>query len=129
MSPPAPYAERLADEITHRLALLADQLTQLPPAQAAPVIARTLDPEPADGVLGGITHLMAVSSMFAKAQVERGTLGPEVWLALGRAANALDDVALDLDEHCDALRHVGTQPAGIPGKPPAPAAFVVRRRR
>ncbi|MFC8663112.1 hypothetical protein [Streptomyces sp. NPDC057199] len=77
MSHPAPYPVRLADEITRQLGQLADHLSQLPPPQAAQVIARVLD----------------------------------------------------LDEHQDTLKHVGTQPATTAAKPPAPAPLVVRRRR
>ncbi|MGQ4376478.1 hypothetical protein ACN6K9_006841 [Streptomyces sp. SAS_267] len=127
MSHPAPYPVRLADEITRQLGQLADHLAQLPPHQAAQVIARVLDPE--TGVLGGITHLVATGSVFAKDQAERGALPPEVWLALGRASNELHDISLDLDEHKDTLQHVGTQPATIAATTPAPAPLVVRRHR
>ncbi|MFI5820212.1 hypothetical protein ACIA8I_13975 [Streptomyces rishiriensis] len=87
MSHPAPYPVRLADEITRQLVQLADHLSQLPPPQAAQVIARVLDPDA--GVLGGLTHLVATGSVFAKDQAERGALPAEVWLALGRASNEL----------------------------------------
>ncbi|MEU9387081.1 hypothetical protein AB0D38_41805 [Streptomyces sp. NPDC048279] len=127
MSHPVPYPVRLADEITRHLGQLADHLSQLPPPQAAQVIARVLDPDA--GVLGGITHLVATGSVFAKDQAERGALPAEVWLALGRAANELHDISLDLDEHRDTLQHVGTQPTTTAAKPPAPAPLVVRRHR
>jgi hypothetical protein len=127
MSHPTPYPVMLAHEITRQLGQLADHLSQLPPPQAAQVIAHVLDPD--TGVLGGITHLVATGSKFAKDQAERGALPAEVWLALGRATNELHDISLDLDEHKDALQHVGTQPASTAAKPPAPAPLVVRRRR
>ncbi|GHE77513.1 MULTISPECIES: hypothetical protein [Streptomyces] len=128
MSHPAPYLVRLADEITRQLGQLADHLSQLPPPQAAQVIARILDPDA--GVLGGVTRLVATGSHFAKDQAEQGTLPAEVWLALGRAANELHDITLDLDEHQGTLQRVGTQPATTAAaKPPAPAPLVVRRRR
>ncbi|WP_406498192.1 hypothetical protein OG936_27440 [Streptomyces sp. NBC_00846] len=127
MSHPAPYSVRLADEITRQLGQLADHLSQLPPPQAAQVIARVLDPDA--GVLGGVTHLVTTGSVFAKDQAERGALPPEVWLALGRASNELHDISLDLDEHQDILKHVGSQPATTAAKSPAPAPLVVRRRR
>lgn len=113
MSHPAPYPVRLADEITPQLGQLADHLSQLPPPQAAQVITRVLDPD--TGVLGGVTHLVATGSVFAKDQAERGALPAEVWLAL--------------DEHKDTLQSVGAQPAATAAKPPAPAPLVVRRRR
>jgi hypothetical protein len=127
MSHPTPYPVRLAEEITRQLALLADHLSQLPLPQAAQVIARVLDPDA--GVLSGITHLVATGSAFAKDQAERGALPAEVWLALGRASNELHDIGLDLDEHQDTLRHIGTQPVITAAKPPAPAPLVVRRRQ
>ncbi|MEU8935994.1 hypothetical protein AB0D30_39660 [Streptomyces sp. NPDC048409] len=127
MSHPAPYPVRLADEITRQLGQLSDHLSQLPPPQAAQVIARVLDPD--NGVLGGITHLVATSSMFAKNQAEQGALPAEVWLALGRASNELGNISLDLDEHKDTLQRVGTQPAATVAKAPAPAPLVVRRHR
>ena len=73
--------------------------------------------------------VVATGSVFAKDQAERGALPAEVWLALGRASNELHDITLDLDEHKDTLRHVGTQPATTAAKPPAPAPLVVRRHR
>ncbi|MGV9790844.1 hypothetical protein ACWEIK_22355 [Streptomyces sp. NPDC004673] len=127
MSHPAPIPVRLADEITRQLGQLADHLSQLPPPQAAQVIARVLDPD--SGVLGGVTHLVATGSVFAKDQAERGVLPAEVWLAMGRAANELDDIVLDLDEHKDTLHRVGTQPAAATTKRPAAAPLVVRKHR
>ncbi|MEU4486682.1 hypothetical protein AB0H94_17645 [Streptomyces purpurascens] len=127
MSHPAPYPVRLADEITRQLGQLTNQLSRLPPPQAAQVIARVLDPD--TGVLGALTHLVATGSVFAKDQAELGALPAEVWLALGRASNELHDITLDLDEHQDTLHHVGTQPATTSAKPPAPAPLVIRRRR
>ncbi|WP_329295660.1 hypothetical protein [Streptomyces pseudovenezuelae] len=127
MSHPAPYPVRLADEIARLLGQLADDLSQLPPPQAAQVIARVLDP--GNGALGGITQLVATGSVFAKDQAERGALPAHVWLALGRASNELRDITLDLGEHQDTLLHVGAQPATTAAKPPAPAPLVVRRHR
>ncbi|MFW6724165.1 hypothetical protein ACHZ98_29255 [Streptomyces sp. MAR4 CNY-716] len=128
MPRPTLYAERLADEITHQLGQLADRLSQLSPGQAARVIARLLDPDPEEGVLGGITHFMVVSSVLAKDQAARGALPPEVWLALGRASNELDDIALDLDEHRETLHHAREQLAAADAKP-AFAAPTARRHR
>ncbi|MGA4901434.1 hypothetical protein ACPCAJ_27170, partial [Streptomyces griseoincarnatus] len=75
------------------------------------------------------THLVITGSHFAKSEAERGALPAEVWLALGRAANELHDISLDLDEHQDLLQYLGTRPATSAAKPPAPAPLVVRRRR
>ncbi|MEU2776498.1 hypothetical protein ABZ646_27135 [Streptomyces sp. NPDC007162] len=127
MTHPTPYLVQLADAIARQLGQLTDHLSQLPPPQAAQVIARVLDPD--NGILGGVTHLVATGSVFAKDQAERGALPAEVWLALGRASNELGDITLDLDEHKDTLQTVGARPATTAAKPPAPAPLVVRRHR
>ncbi|MEU2145128.1 MULTISPECIES: hypothetical protein [Streptomyces albovinaceus subgroup] len=127
MSHPAPYPIGLADEITRQLHLLAEHVAQLPPHQATQVIAHILNPD--EGLLDGVTGLVSVSSTFARVHAERGVLPAEVWLALGRAANDLDAVVGDLDEHRATLRRFGAQPATSAAKPPPPAPLVVRRRR
>ncbi|MFF5719339.1 hypothetical protein [Streptomyces buecherae] len=128
MSRPVPPPVRLADAITRQLGQLADQLAQLPPEQAAQVTARVLDAD--TGVLGGVLHLLVTGSVFAKDQAEQGALPAEVCLALGRGANALHDIAVDLEEHQGTLQRLGSQPATAATKPPAaPAPLVVRRRR
>ncbi|PIM71288.1 hypothetical protein CTU88_14290 [Streptomyces sp. JV178] len=126
MPHPAPNPDRLADEIARQLGRLSDHLAILPAGEATRVIARVLDSE--DGVLGRFTHLVATGSIFAKTQAERGSLPAEVWLALGRAANELHDIGLDLDEHTDTLQRLHTRPA-VTAKPPTAAPLVVRRRR
>ncbi|NYV73261.1 hypothetical protein [Streptomyces sp. UH6] len=125
--PPSPV--RLADQITHQLGQLADQLSQLPAHQAVQVIVRVLDPDDEKGVLGAVTRLMVTGSLFAKDQAERGVLPAEVWLALGRASNELHDICLDLDEHHDTLRAMGSRPALAATAPSAASPLVVRRRR
>jgi hypothetical protein len=87
----------LADEIARQLDRLADRLSALPTREAAQVLSRVLEPD--DGVLGRVTALMVAGSHLVKDHAERGALPAEVWLALGRAANELHDIALDLDEH------------------------------
>jgi hypothetical protein len=126
MPHPNPYV-RLADEIARQLGQLGDHLAILTPHEATQVIARVVDP--ADGVLGGVTHLVSVSSTFAKVQAERGALPAEVWLALGRASNELHAIGGDLDEHRETLQYASDRPNTAPAKPPAPAPLVVRRRR
>ncbi|WP_446038080.1 hypothetical protein [Streptomyces sp. SID1121] len=127
MSHPTPCPVRLADEITRRLGQLAEHLAILPPSEAAQVIARVLDPD--GGVLVGVTDLVITGSGFAKIQAERGALPAEVWLALGRAANELHDIALDLDEHREVLQDLGTPAATTGARPAAPAPLVVQRHR
>ncbi|MGW3835114.1 hypothetical protein [Streptomyces microflavus] len=127
MSHPAPHPIGLADDITRQLQLLADHLAQLPPHHATQVIAHIIKPDV--GLFDRVIGLVSVSSTVARVQAERGALPAEVWLALGRAANDLDAVGGDLDEHRAALRRVGTQPATNTGNPPLPAPLVVRRHR
>ncbi|MFJ2175894.1 hypothetical protein ACIOHE_23755 [Streptomyces sp. NPDC087851] len=128
MTRPTPYPVRLADEIARQLGQLTDHLSHLPPAEATQVIARVLGSDE-DGVLDRVTHLMATSSVVAKAQAENGVLPPEAALALARAANDVHDVHLDLDEHLETLRDFSTGAAGPAVKPPTPAPLVVRRHR
>ncbi|MGQ4435330.1 MULTISPECIES: hypothetical protein [unclassified Streptomyces] len=116
MTHPAPDPVRLADEITCQLGRLTERLTQLPSEQST-------------FVLGGITSLMIAGSQFAKAQAEYGQLPAEICLGLGRAANELNDIGLDLDEHRAALHHISQQPTPTAAKPPAPAPLIVRRHR
>ncbi|MFF9040537.1 hypothetical protein ACF090_34300 [Streptomyces sp. NPDC014892] len=125
MPHPAPNPVQLADEIARLLDELANHLAALPAGEATKVIARVLDPE--DGVLGRFTHLVITGSYFAKTQAEEGSLPAEVWLALGRAANELHDIGLDLDEHTNTLQRLHTRPATTPAVPPTAAPLVVRR--
>ncbi|MFD5765327.1 hypothetical protein ACFWIN_05840 [Streptomyces sp. NPDC127049] len=90
------------------------------------VLADVFDPE--RGALAAFTNLAATASRFAQQQATQGLLPPEVWLALGRAANELHDIGLDLDEHIDTLAEART-PSTTTAKPPAPAPLVVRRHR
>jgi hypothetical protein len=116
MTHPTPDPVRLADEITRQLGRLTERLAQLPSDEAT-------------FVLGGITSLMIAGSQFAKAQAEYGRLPAEICLDLGRAANELNDIGLDLDEHRATLHHISQQPTTPAAKPPAPAPLVVRRHR
>ncbi|MGC0328128.1 fumarate hydratase class II [Streptomyces sp. SAI-170] len=128
MHPSPPYAVRLADEIARQIQVLNNHLAQLPAGQATQVLGRILDAE--DGLLGRVTSLVITGSHFAKDHAERGALPAEVWLALGRAANQLDDIGLDLDEHADTIRALDTGPTtGAAAVQPAASALVVRRRR
>lgn len=127
MQQATPYPVQLADDIARQLGQFAYHLSQLPADEATQVIARVLDPE--DGVLGRFTHLVATGSHFAKGQAERGALQPEVWLALGRAANQLHDIGLDLDEHAEELTALSTRTGPTPEPPASAAPLVVRRHR
>ncbi|MEU7117953.1 MULTISPECIES: hypothetical protein [Streptomyces] len=129
MHDPTPYAIHLADSIAIQLGQLSELLAQASPQQAAQILGQVLDLD--DGILGRITGLMSTGSRFAKTHSERGILPPAVWLAVGRAANELDAVGRDLDEHVGTLRALAEAPVSTRSASPAPvaSALVVRRRR
>ncbi|MDT0382557.1 hypothetical protein RM572_27750 [Streptomyces sp. DSM 42041] len=118
---------RLTEEIARQLDQLGDRLSALPAREAAQVLARVLEPD--EGVLSRVTALMVAGAHFVKDHAERGALPAEVWLALGRAANELHDIVLDLDEHTDTLRTLHTPPAPAAAPVPTAAPLVVRRHR
>ncbi|MEU8617342.1 hypothetical protein [Streptomyces sp. NPDC048623] len=91
------------------------------------VLADVFDPE--HGALAAFTTLAATASRFAQQQATQGLLSPEVWLALGRAANELNDIGLDLEEHLDTLAAARIPSTTALVKPPAPVPLVVRRHR
>ncbi|WUI43250.1 hypothetical protein OG567_06580 [Streptomyces zaomyceticus] len=112
-----------------RLDLLNQYLTQhgLTPPDTVQVLEHTFAPE--DSVLAQFTVLVTTASRFAQDQATRGLLPPEVWLALGRAANQLHDIGLDLEEHIDTLSAAHSHATGEAAKPPTPVPLVVRRHR
>ncbi|MCZ1006860.1 hypothetical protein [Streptomyces lydicus] len=129
MPDPTPYAVALAEDIAHRLGQLTEHLGQAPPRQAAQILDKVLDAE--EGILGRTTGLMATGSSFAQHHAQAGSFPPEVWLALGRAANELNDICLDLDEHADDIRRLALPPGtehAVAAKPVA-SDMVIRRRR
>ncbi|MFF5764731.1 hypothetical protein [Streptomyces tanashiensis] len=119
----------MADSIAIQLGQLSEHLAQASPQHAAQILGQVLDFD--HGILGRITGLMSTGSQFAKTHSERGILPPEVWLAVGRAANELDTVGRDLDEHAGTLRALAEVPGSARSASPAPvaSALVVRRRR
>ncbi|MEU3599313.1 hypothetical protein ABZ714_11355 [Streptomyces sp. NPDC006798] len=129
MTDPTPVPVRLAGEIVRQIDQLSEQLIQAPPALAAQIIATVLDPE--NGVLGRFTTLVATGSHFAKDHAESGLLPPEVWLSLGRAANGLYGIGLDLDEHTDALRQLARPGPSetAPRMPKSASPLIARRHR
>ncbi|KND28600.1 MULTISPECIES: hypothetical protein [Streptomyces] len=122
---PVPFARAIAAQIGQ----LSQYLAQAPPREAAHILATVLDRDV--GILGHVTHLMETGSRFAKHTSELGILPPEVWLAVGRAANELHSVGGDLDEHTDVLDALASTVAPAPSTTPkpVPSAMVVRRRR
>lgn len=118
--------DTLTRHIAQQIALLNEHLVSAPPRQAARIIGQVLDPE--DGILGQLTTLMVTGSRFAQDRATAGVLPPEVWLALGRAANEFNDIGLDLDDHVEDLRRLAQAPAATP-VPAAASALVARRHR
>ncbi|EST31643.1 hypothetical protein [Streptomyces niveus] len=114
------YPARLAGDIAGLLDTLNEHLIQATPQEAAQILAKVLDGE--DGVLGRMTGLMITGSHFAKDLSMRDLLPPEVWLALGRAANELHDIGLDIDEHTDTISALATRPSPVSTTVPKPAA-------
>ncbi|MFF8958621.1 hypothetical protein [Streptomyces sp. NPDC014894] len=115
-----PYHVRLAGEIAREIDQLAVHLSQSAPHEAAQIIATVFDPD--DGVLARMTTLLAAASHYAKDRTENRVFPPEVWLALGRAANELHDVGLDLDGYADTFRQLARRTAAGSTAPlPKPA--------
>ncbi|MFD9715788.1 hypothetical protein [Streptomyces sp. NPDC059076] len=120
MTDTTPYPVRLAGEIARQIDQLAEHLSQAPGPEAVQIIATVLNPD--DGILGRITTLLATASHYAKDRTENRGFPPEVWLALGRAANELHDIGLDLDEYTDTLQQLARRTAGAStALPPKPA--------
>ncbi|MGW0995333.1 hypothetical protein ACWD5V_18910 [Streptomyces sp. NPDC002523] len=120
---------QLANAITAQLGQLRRHLALAPPHEAAQILANVLDYD--TGLLGEVTDLVSTGSRFAKVHSERGVLPPEVWLALGRAANELNSVGADLNEHTGTIKQVAapTPPSSRPAAVPVASAMVIRRRR
>lgn len=123
------YPVRLAEGIAGLVRVLDEHLTGAAPHQAAEILGTILDIE--DGLLAGVTDLVETGSRFAQNQAHRGILPPEVWLAMGRAANELHSVGTDLDQHAATLKKLAAPPAtATPAQPkPVASAMVVRRSR
>ncbi|WP_405729326.1 hypothetical protein OG885_10105 [Streptomyces sp. NBC_00028] len=124
-----PPSVQLADAIAVQLGQLRRHLALAPPHEAAQVLAHVLDYD--TGLLGEVTDLVAADSRFAKDHSERGLLPPDVALALGRAANELDSVGVDLNEHTGTIERITapTPPSNRPAAVPVPSAMVIRRHR
>ncbi|MFD9224869.1 hypothetical protein ACFWDI_33835 [Streptomyces sp. NPDC060064] len=124
---------QLADSIAGQIGQLRRLFALAPPHEAAQILAGVLDYD--TGILGEVTQLVETGSRFAKVHSEHGVLPPEVWLALGRAANELDSVGVDLNEHTGTIKQVArpsapsSRPAGAPAAVSVASAMVIRRRR
>ncbi|WP_405889839.1 hypothetical protein OG427_07270 [Streptomyces sp. NBC_00133] len=131
MTDTTPYPVRLARDISGQIDQLGGHLAQAPPRQAAQILGQVLDAD--EGILGRLTTLVATGSQFAQDHTERGTFPPEVWLALGRAANDLSQLCVNLDEHAGEFRQLAQTPSAtcltMTPTPVASALVVARRRR
>ncbi|MFF4361546.1 hypothetical protein [Streptomyces sp. NPDC001604] len=129
MTNPTPTSVQLANHIAHQLGQLRRLLALAPPHEAAQILGNVLDYD--TGILGEVTGLVETGSRFAKTHSEHGILPPEVWLALGRAANELGSVGVDLHEHTGAIKQIAmpTAPSTGPAGRPSTSAMVVRRHR
>ncbi|AZK97034.1 MULTISPECIES: hypothetical protein [Streptomyces] len=129
MPHPASDPVRLAGDIARRIDQLAEHLIAAPPPLAAQIIATVLDSD--EGVLGRFTTLVATGSHFAQEHAEAGELAPEVWLALGRAANELYGIGTDLDEHTDTLKQLAhpEPPEASPPMAKSASPLITRRHR
>ncbi|MFC0844744.1 hypothetical protein ACFH04_13650 [Streptomyces noboritoensis] len=127
MTPPVTPAE-LTDPITAQLDQLSAQLAQAGPQQAAQILLGVLDTE--TGILGRLAALVDTGARITRHHAHSGAFPGEMWLALGRTANTLHDLALDLDEHHEvfvqlAQRSSGAAPAPVAGQS---GALVARGR-
>lgn len=120
---------QLAASIAHQVGQLRRHLALAPPHEAAQILAGVLDYD--TGILAEVTQLVETGSRFAKVHSERGTLPPEVWLDMGRAANELNSVGAGLNEHTGTIKQVAQPavPSSRPASAPVASAMVMRRRR
>ncbi|WP_405421522.1 hypothetical protein [Streptomyces erythrochromogenes] len=113
------------DHLAQQISALAEHLATAPQPQAAQTLAQVLE---RDGLLDAVTGLISVGSRFAQDRATAGVLPAEVWLALGRATNELDDIGVDLDEHGETLRRLSQAPAAT-RVPPVASPLVARKHR
>lgn len=81
------------------------------------------------GILGRLSFLMATGSAYAKSRGGEGSVSQGLWQDLGRAANQLHDLSLDLEAQADEFHLLADTPAPAPGTsdvpgtvPPPPAS-------
>ncbi|WP_432112689.1 hypothetical protein [Streptomyces sp. S1] len=122
-------ADALTDHITQQLGQLSAHLSQAGPQEAARFLERSLVSE--DGIFNGVWDLVISGGAAAQRYAEDGVFPSEVWLALGRTANALGGLATDtLAEQQEVLRQIASRPAVDPSAaaPAKTPALVVRGR-
>ncbi|WP_327382163.1 hypothetical protein [Streptomyces sp. NBC_01207] len=106
MTPPV-TADALTAGITLQLDQLSERLSKAGPQQAAQILRQVLDAD--SGVLGRLSALVRTGTYVTKHHTQSGVFPAEMWLALGRTANTLYDLALDLDEHQDVFEEIATR--------------------
>ncbi|QPP05188.1 hypothetical protein G4Z16_00935 [Streptomyces bathyalis] len=107
----------LARDIAHDLGELTEHLSQADRQQAALIVEAIVDND--EGVVDRLSMLLDTAGHYTRAA--EGTFTPELCLALGRAANHLHDIRLDLDERTDEIRLRASRTDDTPA-PPAPAS-------
>ncbi|RSS81747.1 hypothetical protein [Streptomyces sp. WAC06614] len=117
MTPPA---TALTESITRQLDQLSAHLSQAGPQQAAQILKQVLDAE--DGILGRLTALVGTGTYVTKHHAQRGVFPAEMWLALGRTANTLHDLALDLDERQEVFEEITSRHSLTTASPAATQA-------
>ncbi|MFB6557406.1 hypothetical protein ACFCYH_00605 [Streptomyces sp. NPDC056400] len=125
MTPPA---TTLTESINRQLDQLSAHLSQAGPQQAAQILQQVLDAE--NGILGRLTALVGTGTYVTKHHAQSGVFPAEMWLALGRTANSLHDLALDLDEHQEVFEEIASR-RSLTTSPPAATqatALVARGR-
>ncbi|MGE7384242.1 hypothetical protein ACQKM2_01895 [Streptomyces sp. NPDC004126] len=123
MTPPA---TALTDSITRQLDQLSAHLSQAGPQQAAQILQQVLDAE--NGVLGRLSALVDTGTHVTKHHAQSGAIPAEMWLALGRTANTLHDLALDLDEHQGVFEEIASRRALTTSSPVATQATALVAR-
>ncbi|MEU6312315.1 hypothetical protein [Streptomyces sp. NPDC047014] len=125
MTPPA-TADTLTAGVTRQLDQLSAALSQAGPQQAARILQQVLDSE--DGILGRLTALVATGAYVTEHQAQSGVVPAEMWLALGRTANTLHDLGLDLNEHSEVFAEIASRRSPMMCSPTATQATALVAR-
>lgn len=128
MTRPVPNPVHLAEDISTHLHALSEYVDQgAPPEAVARVLGSVLDGH--DGILGRLTAFVENGSRATRKLAEEGSLRPDTWLALGRAANDLVQLCVELEDHTADFKRLGTPQAAATSVPPIASALVARRHR
>ncbi|GAA3903949.1 hypothetical protein GCM10022244_12650 [Streptomyces gulbargensis] len=125
MNPPV-TDDALCTSITQHLDQLTARLRRADAQQAAQILARAVDME--RGILSKVHDLVSAGSRASRNHAADGSFPAEAWLALGRAANTLANLTIDLEQHQEVFEKIGKQPPAPASAPPKATAFVARGR-